>query len=184
MPFWAEMLILFGILLGLGAITALAILLQPGTPVPSSTPIPIITVTFIPPQTLVPVNITTKLVSGDVVCIAFDNLTQQLIFGNCGDTNIQGTWMYDEILKIAINNLQSTFKSNCMVNPSTIVNPSISGVTTSASTKSCQNILLDAATGRISGKTLDNTNVYIAFIGQKLGWVTNVVHAQIFALGF
>ncbi len=184
MPFWAEMLILFGILLGLGAITALAILLQPGAPVPSSTPIPIVTTSFIPPQVLVPVSITTKLSSGDVACIAFDNLSQQLIFGNCGDTNIQGTWMYDELLKIVINNLQSTFKSNCMVNPSTIVNPSITGQTTSSSTRACQNIILDSVTGRISGKTSDNTNVYIAFIGQKLGWVTNVVHAQVFALGF
>ncbi len=181
--FWGEFGIAMAILIIIAGVTVAIILLQPTSSNPTPTPTPPVTVTFIPPQVVQTVSITTRLSDDTVVCIAFDDAAQ-LRYGNCGDTTIQGGWTYDDVLGIAVNNVSSTSKSNCLINPQSIVNPTIFGQPVNASTRLCQHISLNPVTGLISGIDSDNQTVYIGFIGTRLAWVPTVEHAQEFTISF
>jgi hypothetical protein len=180
-PFWAELLLFFGVLAVLIVMTFLIVYFQPSQIVPSVTPTIPITVTFIPPITTQQVLITTLDASNQVVCIGFNSLSQ-LEFGNCGSREIQGTWEYNEQLKIAINQIAATTKSNCIINPQSIINPTVLGQVTSTSLQACNGVELNETSGYISGLTNDSQVVRIGFIENSLAWVSDINHANKFTI--
>jgi hypothetical protein len=180
-PFWAELLLFFGVLAVLIVMTFLIVYFQPGQVTPTPTVTVPVTVTFIPPIASQPVLITTLNSQDEVVCIGFNNLSQ-LEFGNCGSTTIQGSWTYNSNLKIAINQIAATTKSNCIINPTSIINPTVLGQVTSGSLQSCNGVGLDETTGYISGLTSDSQVVRIGFIENSLAWVSDINHANQFTI--
>jgi hypothetical protein len=174
---WQEALIFIAVVLVVSGIVAGIILSEPKAATPSPSVSPITTVTFIPPLINENVNITTVLPNATIVCIGFDSLFT-LEYGNCGDPSIQGSWMYNVALQVAINSIVSTSKTNCLINPTSIINPTIFGQPTSGSLSVCQGIQLN--NNFISGFTSDGTIVRIGFIGNNLAWVTDIAHAQPF----
>ncbi len=179
MPFWAELLLFFGIVVIFIIGTTLIVVFQPGEVTPSTTPTPIITVTFIPPIETQSVSITTLDASNQVVCIGFNDLSQ-LEFGNCGSRDIQGSWQYNSDLKIAINLIAATNKSNCIIHPQSIVNPNVIGQVTSTSLQPCNGVELDESTGYISALTSASQVVRIGFIENSPAWVSDIAHAKVF----
>jgi hypothetical protein len=181
MPFWAELLLIFGILGVFIIITFLIVIFQPGQPIPTATVTPPVTVTFIPPINTQSVLITTLDAQDEVVCIGFNSLSQ-LEFGNCGSINIQGTWEYNDQLKIAINQIAATTKSNCIINPTSIINPSVLGQVTSGSLQACNGVELNQVSGYISGLTSDSVIVRVGFIENSLAWISDIAHANKFTI--
>jgi hypothetical protein len=181
MPFWAELLLIFGILGIFIVMTTLIVIFQPGQPTPSVTVTPPITVTFIPPIVTESVSITTLDSQDEVVCIGFNSLSQ-LEFGNCGSINIQGSWEYNNQLKIAINQIAATTKSNCIINPKSIINPTVLGQVTSGSLQACNGVELDPISGYISGLTSDSVIVRVGFIENSLAWISDIAHANKFTI--
>jgi hypothetical protein len=181
-PFWAELLLFFGVLAVLIVMTFLIVYFQPSQIVPSPTITPPVTVTFINPIVTQPVLITTLNSLNEVVCIGFNSLSQ-LEFGNCGSRDIQGTWEYNLTLKIAINQIAATTKSNCIINPPSIINPTVLGQVTSTSLQACNGVELNETTGYISGLTNDDSQVVrIGFIENSLAWVSDINHANKFTI--
>jgi hypothetical protein len=181
LPIWAE---IFIFVVALVIVSFLAIFLPLYFTGNSNTTVvtvtPSVTVTVIPVIFGEDVTITTKLPSNEVVCIAFDN-TSTLQYGNCGNTNIQGSWLFNNVSFLLTNTLTLTSKSNCMINLSTIVNPTILGQVISGSTAKCNGVKLE--NGFISA-TNNNQTVWIGFVGSSLVWVSNIQFAQPFEFQF
>lgn len=164
----------------IGLIVFLVLYLRQSSTSPTPTPTVTISASVTIPSAGVPVTITTEI-NGNVYCIAFDNAAT-LQFGNCGNTSIQGSWVYDTTFDILTNSVSLTTRSNCMINPSVINNPIIRGQPVSQSQLSCRNITFSS--GFIKGKTDANQDVYIGLVANQLAWVQDLQDANVFEIAF
>lgn len=158
-----------------GIIAGLVIWLAPkqsDDPQPTPTPTPTPTITIIPPNPQL-VAITTTI-DEEVGCIAFD-ANQTLQFGNCGSPQIQSTWVYDDIYMQLTNFLQQTSRTNCMINPDNITNPTVKGQSVTTTNVSCLGIKLGP--NRIE---TSNGQFYIAVVAGSLIWTSDPQFAQEF----
>lgn len=163
------------VLIIISAIVVPIVLLESATIVPPN-PSVTVTVSFSPIPDPRNVTITTTI-AGVIGCLAFSDPPSVLRFGNCGDPNITSQWGYDDVFQVLTNTLLRTGKSNCMIYPSSIVNPTVTGQPTIATFKNCYGL-------EIQNDKISAGSNYLGVIANKLVWVGDESFAQPFTINY
>jgi hypothetical protein len=141
-----------------------------------------------PPDPVVPViktqDVSVRATVGDVVtCIAFDT-NGVLIAGNCGESQIQGSWKLidQDGVSFLENTVARTSQVNCMVRPANLVDSAIRSNTVVTTVTQCEGVVAKLGSHAISSTSVQGgSDVYITFTQpNEPVWTSEPADAQLF----
>jgi len=171
------------------AVVVVVVLLYPkksssvSSPSPTPTPTPIPSVTPLKTYQIRAVN--------NTVCIAFDqeaSAVPQLIIGSCSLINIAGTWSYDELNKVLINNVTSSSLEACVQFPTLSGNTPILGFNPSISITNCKGVYFEpypAISGQfyiVQQQDGEEKTYFGNYLQPGISWVSSISNALVFSI--